>query len=300
MNEEFCGIVTADWHLRKDKPICRADDGWDGVQRSALMNISRTYYNYRSEYGHKMEIAVIGDLFHTARQPYEVFLWFYEIFADENIKTLAGNHDLLHHSWDNLDKSIYGLVDRIFPQLKGTYAGAFNFCDTPNFCDIPKEPRLMFLHRLVFPDKGSQIVIDGKPVGQTAEELLDEFPNAEWIFLGDYHHAFHVERGGRHVVNPGCITRQVADMKDYKPLVYFVDTASGKVEEIFLPDCDPDKVTDDHLKNRKESNARLDAFVEQVKGRGDVTLDFDFNLEKKLQGQRPEVVEAVEEIKSYK
>ena len=32
-------IITADWHLRKDKPRCRLDEDWFGTQKKVIQFI---------------------------------------------------------------------------------------------------------------------------------------------------------------------------------------------------------------------------------------------------------------------
>jgi DNA repair exonuclease SbcCD nuclease subunit len=261
-------ILTADWHLRKDTPLCRLDKNWIGTQADKIKQIK--------EIAGELSIYHAGDLFHRSRVPQEIE----NMVADISMGILPGNHDFEHHSNENKFKSSLGVVS--------------NF---ENIGLIESSPReMMFIHTLVFPNEAARPQIKDLVIGTTAEELLEKYPNVKWIFTGDYHRNFHYEKDGRHVINPGCLTRQAADFKDYEPGVYRIDTETEEVEFIKLK-IDPDMVTDNHLKKEEERNERILAFVENIKNHRGVSLDFVSNLEKKKSGIKdPEDIKILDEI----
>ena len=269
-------IVSADWHLREDKPRCRVDEDWIGVQRRALRQLA----TYCEKYD--CDLVVVGDLFHRSTEFRMVRLvqsLAYRLSV-RNLKLyyLAGNHDLLYHSTANLDRSAIGLLEST---KNCFYISDLDFCSVsaPNFdeeCDDLKEH--LFIHTLCFPDMKS---MPPNVNAVCAKDLLEEHPRAKWIFTGDYHHSFHYEWNGRHVVNSGCLIRQAVDMKDYRCGAYFVDTDGNVVE--FLPiEDDADMVDDAYIVDEKVRDERIGEFVDKLKGTKAVSLDFADNVEKAL------------------
>lgn len=269
-------IVSADWHLREDRPRCRVDEDWIGVQRRALEQLETYCEKYHCD------LVVVGDLFHRSTEFRMVRLvqsLAYRLSV-RNLKLyyLAGNHDLLYHSTANLDRSAIGLLESTNNCFYISDL-AIHSVSAPNFdeeCDDSKEH--LFIHTLCFPDMKS---MPPNVNAVCAKDLLGEHPNAKWIFTGDYHHSFHYEWNGRHVVNSGCLIRQAVDMKDYRCGAYFVDTDGNVVE--FLPiEDDADMVDDAYIVDEKVRDERIGEFVDKLKGTKAVSFDFADNVEKAL------------------
>nr|DAI36203.1 MAG TPA: metallophosphatase domain protein [Caudoviricetes sp.] len=269
-------IVSADWHLREDRPRCRVDEDWIGVQRRALEQLETCCEKY------DCDLVVVGDLFHRSTEFRMVRLvqsLAYRLSV-RNLKLyyLAGNHDLLYHSTANLDRSAIGLLESTNNCFYISDLAIYSV-SAPNFdeeCDDSKEH--LFIHTLCFPDMKS---MPPNVNAVYAKDLLEEHPNAKWIFTGDYHHSFHYEWNGRHVVNSGCLIRQAVDMKDYRCGAYFVDTDGNVVE--FLPiEDDADMVDDAYIVDEKVRDERIGEFVDKLKGTKAVSLDFADNVEKAL------------------
>ena len=269
-------IVTADWHIRGTTPRCRNDKDWMATQRNALKSL----YNYAIEYD--CDICVVGDLFHTvADTSFECIQLIQELalnLKNENkrLYILAGNHDLPYHSEDNIDKSAIGIVlmsDNVYHISDIENVSAPNFGGTVN-----KDAEIVFTHVLTFPDRES---MPPNVNAVTAYDLLDDYPKAKYIFTGDYHHAFHVEEDNRHVINAGCLIRQVADMKDYKPSCYYVDTQTNVIKQLYIAD-DGDMVDDSYLVKEEEREKRIEEFVDKLKATKNISLDFADNVAKAL------------------
>ncbi len=270
-------IHTADWHLRLDLPRCRRDPDWLNTQRLIIREIVALSNH------HKCPVALVGDLFHTPRVPDEVVSMLIEesLLSKYGIGVISGNHDLPYHSWDNVSRSSFGIVWNLaeneqaglFPLFKIGVAGQWGQSGI-----VGSENEVLFLHRLVFK---SQKDLPPNVEASLAQDLLDEFPDFDWILTGDMHKAFHYEKDGRHVVNPGCITRQAADFKDYRPSVYLVDTEEGIVEQLFLNET-AEVIDDAYLRAEEERDERITAFVDTVKTSGTVSLDFKANIETAL------------------
>ena len=284
-------IITADWHIRSTKPRCRIDEDWIETQRQALAQIVKISKEK------KAPVIVVGDLFHSNSDVSFECIQMVQQMADElgELYILAGNHDLPYHSSENLEKSAIGVLlnsSRIFNIKTFTDSekiSASNF-DEPD----DKNAEIVFKHTLVFPDAKS---IPPNCDGTTAKELLEEFPNAEWIFTGDYHHNFHYEKNGRHVVNSGCLLRQASDFKDYQCGVYFVDTDRNIVEFISIIDSEQ-LIDDSYILQENEREERIDNFVQKLKDTESVSLDFLANVETALQSNELEsdLKEVIEEL----
>ena len=276
------GIITADWHLRATRPRCRIDDDWIGTQRNALNQIAELAGKYNCN------VYCVGDVFHSNSDTSFECIQLVQDFSNKlcsfgrTLGILAGNHDLPYHSSGNLSRSAIGVllqsynVGYILDSINDTeqaLVSASNFDEDDDMSAI-----YVFKHILVFPDLKS---IPPNLDAVTAKELLAGFPNAQWIFTGDYHHQFHYEKRGRHVVNPGCLLRQASDMKDYQPGVYFVDTDRMICE--FIPIIDREGLIDDsYILKENERNERIEAFVDKLRKTKSVSLDFVDNVQKEL------------------
>ena len=128
--------------------------------------------------------------------------------------------------------------------------------------------------------------------------MAEGFLNLEipkYIFTGDYHHNFHYEKNGRHIVNPGCLLRQAVDLKDYQPGFYFIDTDENIVE--FNPIIDEEQFIDDtYILREKEKEKRIEAFADKVGEVESVSLDYVENvklamLSSDISGELKETIE---------
>jgi DNA repair exonuclease SbcCD nuclease subunit len=267
-------LIAADLHLRADQPRCRLDDDWRMTQTLAL----RQMVKYANE--NEASLCIVGDIFHPLSG--KVPPWVENMFLRQIAKVkrgtfvLAGNHDLPNHSWSNVHESSFGVVWNSKRVQALTELGLASHFGEP-FPDDNQGANtgLVFIHTLVFAS-AKELPPDEKAI--SAMELLAQFPNAKWIFTGDNHRHFHVEKNGRHVVNPGCLLRQAADFKDYQPGVYLVDLTTEEVIRLSIPD-DGEMVTDAYIKTENDRKARIDAFIETVKTGKAITLDFQSNLE---------------------
>jgi DNA repair exonuclease SbcCD nuclease subunit len=283
-------IVTADWHLRGSRPRCRIDDDWEATQFKALNQITKYAYKY------KCAVAVVGDVFDTAAVdvPFSLLTKVQEWAAGipGGLYLLAGNHDLPYHKIENINRSAIGILRQSFncfslpamASMTSLYSvnktadkkiSAFDFGTEDKDC---KSNEILFLHRLTFPDVKS---VPPNVNADTAPGLLKEWKQANLIFTGDYHKAFHYENKGRHVINPGCLIRQSANEKDYSCGVYLVDVYSNEVT--FLPiEDDAELVTDEYLREQDERENRIEAFVDSLKNKEAISLDFIKNVETRL------------------
>ena len=269
-------IVTADWHLRKDRPRCRLDENWVGTQARMVEFV------FARAAKEECDVWVIGDIYHTPVVPPEIELIIPSILSRTKYKdvmcfVLPGNHDVQYGNPQNLLRSSLGV-------LLNTHSSRAYVQQ--------EDDSIQCAHTLVWPDESTK----PEPApGLLPDEIFEMYPKARCIFTGDYHHAFAVRKGDQLLVNPGCITRQTADMKDYRPVFYIVDTNTLKADPVSLPDTEP-VVTDLYLEREKERDGRIESFIELVAAKGGVSLDFRENLRAKLPKVPPEVRDEVEDI----
>jgi len=290
------GLISADWHLRADKPRCRLDDDWEETQRATVEHII-TIANKRNT-----DLFIVGDLFDTPVVPMRLVVMLIEELSKikQHVYFIAGNHDLPYHSSENINNSAIGILNsmkgnhlKITGGSVGIHAAYANFGD-----EIvgDKHTKKLFLHTLVFPNTKS---IPPNCEAVTASQLLAEHKWADWIFTGDMHTGFHYEKDERHVVNPGCILRQAADMVDYKPIMYYVNTEKNIVEEIELPDTG-EMVTDSYLRAEEERDDRITAFVEGIKRGEKISLSIVDNIKNAIKKNKktlePSIICMIEKL----
>lgn len=278
-------ILTADWHVRGERPRCRLDDDWIESQRNDI--------NFVIDLANRLKLPIYntGDIFDSARVSTSALNMVIECLKrlENDFFILPGNHDLLMHNYQNMRHSSIGVLTQYFGELKdglGVTAQPFGL-------DEQSDAEIRFMHRLVFPDEKSRPM---EGCGQIAQEILDEFPNQKFIFTGDYHHHFIYENDGRYVVNPGCLNIQKADYIDYKPIVFIVDTDKASFEPVEIP-VDASLATRDYLVD-DGWDERTDNLVVQIKTNTEVTLDFEVNLEEAMNKIAAEIKNCILEIQT--
>lgn len=290
-------VISADWHIRATRPRCRIDEDWMQTQRKALQQLVKIAKVK------KAPVFVVGDLFNSNTDTSFECIQMVQQMADElgELYILAGNHDLPYHSSENIEKSAIGVLlnsNNIRPIKTFNWLNENGYKESlsaSNF-DEPDNVKAknVFKHILVFPDLKS---LPPNVDAITAKELLNEFPNAKYIFTGDYHHNFHYEKNGRHVINPGCLMRQASDFKDYQCGVYYVDTDTEIVE--FIPIIDKEQFVDDsYILKQEEREERIEKFVDKLKDTKNVSLDFVDNVHKAIAANKlsEEMINMLEEL----
>lgn len=299
-------LLTADWHLRGDAPKCRVEpDEWLDDQRKS---VEQLYPIVDSE--HCDEVWILGDLFHRARTSTEATnqaLSLLAGFGKTPVRVLIGNHDELHHQYENVDKSTIGAIFSLgnVSQLKNDYW--FDLVDHENvktelqaypFGTEPEkipDCEIWATHQLVFPDNDSRPHDgSGKPIttiGVIAEELLQR-SNAQLILTGDYHHGYIKTFGDVSVVTCGCLNIQASDMSDYEPRCYILDTSDFSIKKVPLK-----KFGKVHADPKREERQELETYLEGLQDFEVPHLDFIANVEAKLNEEKNENVrKAVQDI----
>lgn len=261
-------LLTADWHLRGDAPVCRVEPlEWLDDQRKSVEQL------YPVAAGCD-EVWILGDLFHRCRTSTEATVQALSLLSgfDCPVYVLPGNHDLLQHAYGNLDKSTIGAVYslrnvhelscRNEPSVQAYAFGTEP--DTIPHCDI------WCTHQLVFPDNDARPLPD---IGVIAEDLLAR-SDARLILTGDYHHGYIKEFGDTRVVTCGCLDIQASDMADYAPRCYILDTDGMSVSEVPLK-----KFGKVHADPKREARQELETYMEGLVDFDVPHLDFIANVE---------------------
>lgn len=286
-------LVTADWHIRGERPICRLDEDWIGSQRKTIQEIRDIFAKLKCE-----QMWILGDLFDAPRCSTEAVNMLIEEllkFPKDSVKVLCGNHDLKDHNYENLSQCSIGTIKQLFGDIPNTVDG-MKVSARPFGLDEDSDADMVCTHQLTFPND------EARPfpgIGVTADELLARWPQAKFILTGDYHHGFiyktvpdiiqNDEEHARFVINPGCINIQKADELDYEPLVMFMDTVDMKIQPIHLK-TQSENCTRDHIEERESREEMLSSVVETIQGGSDVTLDFDANLEAQVNRTSPAII----------
>lgn len=280
-------LVTADWHVRGERPLCRTDEDWIESQRKTISEIRKIYLENKCE-----QIWILGDLFDAPRcatSAVNMLIEELQKFPSGSVRVLCGNHDLKDHNYGNLEECSIGTIKHLFEDVPGCLMrGGVKINVSANpfaLDDLQSNAEVICTHQLTFPNEKARPM---PGCGVLAQDLLDTWRGAEIIFTGDYHHAFIYKEDwdtlpARFVVTPGCINIQKADELDYEPSVVIWDTdevigASSHPFEIVYLDPQREFCTRDHIEAREQKETKLSQVVETIKGGAEITLDFDSNL----------------------
>lgn len=266
-------ILTSDWHLRDDTPICRTDD---------LFETLRVKVKFVKDLQERFQCPVLhaGDLFHYWKGAQSGAMVARMIsFAikelPEKFWTVFGQHEMPLHSMDLIYKS--ALSTLFAAERVSQFEGWANWGEEPKEpCVFDNQRKVMVMHRMVW--QGERPWPGCKDL--SAKELLEAYPEYDLILTGDNHKPFTEKMGKRLLVNPGSLSRQTADQMDHKPRVYLWSSALNEVHPVFLP-ISPSAVTRDHLENKAESDERIKAFVEWLANDNFCSdMSFEANIER--------------------
>lgn len=263
------GILTADWHLMEDTPICRTDNYWE-TQWRKIDFISELQKQ------HNCPVIHAGDLFNFWKPS--------PMLLSETIKhipnrfwSIYGNHDLPQHNMELVYKcGQYTLAQgkhlEVLPAMGNWLTGPEYYKDI----EIPELfGRTFFVwHVMTYQGK------EPWPgcTAPTGKRLLKKYPQYDLIVTGDNHKPFVEEYEGRLLVNPGSIFRLKADQLDHRPRVYLWYAETNTVEPVYIPI--EDVISIEHLKAVEKRNTRIDSFISTLNGDWSAEFSFEENLER--------------------
>lgn len=261
-------ILSADWHIRADFPVCRTDD----FQKAMWSKV-----DFILEEAAKREIPIwiAGDLGHRPQWPNWLLEKFMERinFYNVEIKVILGQHDLPEHNVQLYPKSGVGVLIQsdhlLLMSPDGPDLFSFDYGEGISHNDC--KDGIAVTHQMVIEDKPEW----PDQVADSAKSLLKKFPQYKLILTGDNHKAFVVEHEGRLLVNPGSMMRTTADQIDHKPRVYLWD--GEVVEPVYLP-IEQGVISREHIDVVQERDSRITAYVDRLKTNYEIGLDFKENM----------------------
>ena len=299
-------IACSDLHLHSNRPLCRTDADWIESQQKVLDRLA----DYAVEHGYP--VFVSGDIFDTPTVTPTVLNLMMQFIRkiqyeglinniDTGVYVCAGNHDLPYHQWDRVHESSYGsmvyISDNVeeFEEWSGLTAAAENFGTTLDYryadCDI------LMLHKFAVRTER-----DRPPMRKswTAEDLLEAYPNARIIIVGDNHDPWSYKSGDRLVVNCGSLMRRNAGELKHPTGFWVVDTDTLKADHVSLfDDLELEHIDTSYLetqKEREQAAAQYDDLIEQLKKGMESSYDFIATLEKYVNDNELKLSDAVVEL----
>ncbi|MBD3418443.1 hypothetical protein GF412_05700, partial [Candidatus Micrarchaeota archaeon] len=281
-------ILTSDWHLREDTPICRIDNFWE-TQWNKVSQIRELQLKYNCPVIHA------GDLFHNWKtSPFLLSKTIEEL--PSNFYTVYGNHDLPNHNIELDYKSgIFvlehaGVLSRI---INGGHWGVDINKIEPI---IIKDKKIAVTHIMTWKD--SVPWPDCKE--PTVNEIIDRLNDYDLILTGHNHRQFTYEKNGTVLLNPGCITRQKTFERfeyDIQPSVYLWNAFENKIFQHKL-NYDEDSVSNEHIKTPIRFDRSLNSFVVKLDSKWESDVDFETVLDIVLKENkvRKPVVDKIREI----
>jgi putative phosphoesterase len=263
-------ILTADWHLREDTPVCRTDDfwkaQWDKIDEIIAMG---------------KPILHAGDLFNNWKGTPNLISEFIVRFAKyhefkNKFYTIYGNHDLPQHNLDLAYKTAMHTLEcaEAVQILKEAH-----WEQEPEGNSIEINKRAILLYH-VMTWKGE------KPwpgcTDLSAKQILKKYPQYDLIVTGHNHKTFTEEYKGRILVNPGSLTRQSADQHKNTPCVFLYHAKNHKIQRQILTH-NKQAVSRAHLQQVANKKQRYAAFLQHAKTNNQKLLKFEENLEQFFQ-----------------
>ena len=258
-------LLTGDWHLREDTPICRTDNYWEAQWRKVKF-ISELQQKYQCPVYHS------GDLFdYWKPSPHLISACLRSL--PEQFITVYGNHDLPQNSYESRFRSgVFTLA----------MAGVIELLITGHWnCDLPLgsfeiEPDRIFGMQHIMTWKSE------KPwpgcIDPNAEELLDAYPEIDLMLVGHNHKTFIEQVEDRLLVNPGSLMRMAADQEDHEPCVFLWYAKSNTVEKVTLP-YEEGVISREHIEKKEQKDERIQAFVQKLNTDWTTEVSFESNLE---------------------
>lgn len=282
-------ILTADLHIRADKPRARIDNFQEAMWRKFEFILAL------SDRNGACPILAAGDLGDESEWPNWLLREFIYPIATghpKEIFVIPGQHDLPNHNIKLWPKSALGVLsakETIYllledPMPVNCTTDAVVAHPFPYGVPITRPEKTGAIYNIAM---SHQFVLEGKGKGWETEKgtpglsLLKKFPEYDLILTGDNHKPFVVEHQGRLLVNPGSMMRTAADQIDHTPRVYLWYAQEKRVEPVYLP-IEEGVLSREHLEKKKEKDDRMDAFVASLKNTGERKKSFEGNMKAHL------------------
>ena len=300
-------IACSDLHLHSNRPLCRTDADWIETQDKVLSRLAE--YAVGHEYG----VLIAGDIFDTPTATPSIlnlmmnFLISLQHAGVGGVVISSGNHDLPYHQWDRVEESSYGALKNLMDAITADYGTGIDENLTVRYeefgtegtgiIDSDEECDILMLHKFAVRTER-----DRPPMRKswTAEDLLEAYPNARIIIVGDNHDPWSYKSGDRLVVNCGSLMRRNAGELKHPTGFWVVDTDTLKADHVSLfDDLELEHIDTSYLetqKEREQAAAQYDDLIEQLKKGMESSYDFIATLEKYVNDNELKLSDAVVEL----
>ncbi len=281
---DVCLIMSSDWHLSNRVPVARsAEQDYADMIEPTLKQLVQLACK------HQCPVVVAGDLFDKYTMPAELVNWTMD-WLDRfpcggfpcGVHAVPGQHDLLHHNYEDLGKTSYwtlvktGRLQHIFPDdpisINGVtlhgFPWGFEVTPCPERHLLDTTLHVAVVHQYVW-RKG--FGYEGASEEQSLRAMQGKFQGYDAVVIGDNHTHWSKSK----VWNNGSLMRRRADEFHHNPCVGLLHR-DGSIETHLL-DCSGDKWLDslDVLhRAEKESGRDLTKFIEELTGMADSDLNF--------------------------
>ena len=292
MSKYPVALFTSDLHFSEKAPVCRKEDDWFEYQASMMRWLGETKKKL------KCDLFVVGDLFDKAKVSNELL----NLTIDNmpSCYLTIGNHDILYHSENLLDKSGIGSLARYdkFILLNDSVELENKFEFVPFHFGHELKPYegdkigVAMIHELAW----EKPPFPGADKKGNIKNLVKQLYGFDFVFCGDNHEKFITHVGDVTVVNHGSLMRLKASQIDYQPSVWVLYD-DGSVESIDVP-IENDKISREHLELKEIKDERIHEFVSSLKeSKLSVDLNFIENLKINLATNKIDdgVIELLEE-----
>ncbi len=273
-------ILTADWHLRVDTPLCRTDDFFTAMERKIdfILDLSKE---------HDCLILIAGDLGIKPQWPNWLLEWTINKFEGHEIIMIPGQHDLPNHRLDLWEKSGIGVLQaaRVIKAIGIANDATYEIDNLFELAAFPYGEKMIqkLKDNLPIIAITHQMIIESKPLwpGQEApkgHQILKKFSGYNLILSGDNHNAFVAEYQGRKLVNPGSMMRTTADQESHRPRVYLWYASTNDIEPIYLP-IEQGVISRIHIDVVQDRENRNKAFIKRIAKDTKIQLSYEDNLE---------------------
>jgi len=264
VNKTADAILTGDFHLREDIPVCRTEE-FQQAQWNKIDFISQL------QELHECPVLHSGDLFHHWK-PSPWLLTKTMEHLPKRFLTIYGNHDLPQHNLELQEKcGIYNLWKaHKLEILPGTHWGTPVKAESIRI----KDRSILIFHIMTYQGKKSWPGCTDTP----GAGLLRKYPQFDLILTGHNHKPFVEEHKGKRLVNPGNPTRQTSDQAEHHPRVYLYYADDNTVEPVYLPITEG-VVTREHIEKNEQRDERIQAFISKLNDDYETSLSFENNLE---------------------
>ncbi len=294
-------ILTSDWHIRGDSPICRTDDYITAQAKKIefILDLGNQYscpiliagdVGHRPIWGDKLLNSILILLKHHLEHGDSECIT--EIIA------VAGQHDLINHKLDKIEEGGIGVLSKSLKNFN-IMSGDFYCLGTNRLYPAPysiavyipadikskslrkfqNSKTIILAHQMVIKTQKDKLWPEQQ--AHSGKWFLKKYPCYDLIISGDNHQSFVVEYEGRLLVNPGSMMRMTANQIDHKPSVYLWYAESNTVERVYLP-IEKGVISREHIEESQQRDMRIESFVNRLKDVEELGLSYEKNMEEFL------------------